>query len=302
MQPDGFDLQSLNEELTSMTLIRALPAQEYSSFTLSLLLKNKLDKAAVHQAFVTEDIHCRRRAVDIPNTSSIFYTISKAPKTLKSQVTWSWCNKPGHEEAQCNRKDRDCKRAQENTQFHSKRCPHNANKTQEEPKDAEFAGNASARSIPSLSPTPLQLNADFHWLADTGATSHMTPHRHWFKSYTHYRTLIRLANNSVIFSAGVGNVVFEPIVNGKRVRAVEFSRVLHVPDLRSNLLSCLYLTRNKGFTIFISSHTMVFSQDKLTLFTASIDSTNSAVLNGSTIACETAFPVSTLPADLSLWH
>jgi len=47
---------------------------------------------------------------------------------------------------------------------------------------------------------------------------------------------------------------------------------------------------------------MAFSQDKLTLFTASIDSTNSAILNGSTIACETAFPVSTLPADLSLWH
>ena len=133
LQPDGFDLQSLNEELTSMTLIRALPAQEYSSFTSSLLLKDKLDKAAVHQAFVTEDIHRRRRAVDIPNTSSAFYTTSKAPKTSKSQVTCSWCNKPGHEEAQCNRKDRDRKRAQENIQFHSKHRPHNANKTQEHP-------------------------------------------------------------------------------------------------------------------------------------------------------------------------
>ena len=43
-------------------------------------------------------------------------------------------------------------------------------------------------------------------------------------------------------------------------------------------------------------------QDKLTLFTASIDSSNSAVLNGSTVASKTAFSVSTLPADLSLWH
>ena len=130
----------------------------------------------------------------------------------------------------------------------------------------------------------------------------MTPHWHWFKSYTPCRTPVCLANNTVIYSAGVGNVVFEPIVNGKLVRAVEFSRVLHVPDLRSNLLSCLYLTCHKGITITISSHTMAFRQGRSTLFTASIDSSNSATLDGSTVASEAALAVSTLPADLSLWH
>jgi len=55
--PDSFDLNSLDGELASMTLIRALPAEEYSLFTFSLLLKDKLDKATVHQAFVNEDIH-----------------------------------------------------------------------------------------------------------------------------------------------------------------------------------------------------------------------------------------------------
>ena len=85
----------------------------------------------------------------------------------------------------------------------------------------DFARNAQSNSF-SLS-SPLQLNADFHWVADTGATSHMTPHHHWFKSYTHYRTPIHLANNTVVYSAGMGNVVFEPIVKGKQVKAVEFS-------------------------------------------------------------------------------
>ena len=47
---------------------------------------------------------------------------------------------------------------------------------------------------------------------------------------------------------------------------------------------------------------MAFRQDKLTLFTASIDSSNSATLSGSTVASEAACAVSTLPADLSLWH
>ena len=90
----------------------------------------------------------------------------------------------------------------------------------------------------------------------------MTPHHHWFKSYTHCRTPICLANNTVVYSAGVGNVVFELIVKEKQVKAVEFSRVFYVPDLRSNLLSCLYLTRHKGITINISSHSMIFRQGR----------------------------------------
>ncbi|KAJ8583102.1 hypothetical protein M405DRAFT_918982, partial [Rhizopogon salebrosus TDB-379] len=55
------------------------------------------------------------------------------------------------------------------------------------------------------------------------------------------------ADNNIVYSAGVGTVVFSPVVDGKTVRAVEFTRVLHVPDLRNNLLSVLYLTHNIGF-------------------------------------------------------
>jgi hypothetical protein len=58
----------------------------------------------------------------------------------------------------------------------------------------------------------------------------------------------------VVYSAGIGSVVFQPVVNGKEARGIELLRVLHVPDLRSNLLSCLYLARHKGFNITISAH------------------------------------------------
>jgi len=47
---------------------------------------------------------------------------------------------------------------------------------------------------------------------------------------------------------------------------------------------------------------MIFRQGRKTRFTASIDSSNSATLNSSTVASEAAYAVSTLPADLSLWH
>ncbi|EKM73241.1 hypothetical protein AGABI1DRAFT_135261 [Agaricus bisporus var. burnettii JB137-S8] len=117
-----------------------------------------------------------------------------------------------------------------------------------------------------------------------------------------HRIPIRLADNSTVYSAGVGSVVFQPVVNGKETRAVEFTRVLHVPDLRSNLLSCLYLARHKGFNITISAQSIDFKYQGISLFTATIHSNNSAELDGSTLTSEAAFSVSTLPVDISLWH
>ena len=38
----------------------------------------------------------------------------------------------------------------------------------------------------------------------------MTPHRHFFASYTPFVTPVRLANGQVIYSEGYGSVIFEP--------------------------------------------------------------------------------------------
>jgi len=63
LHPFGFILKKLDEELASMACIRAL-SEDYGSFISSLLLKDTLDKAAVHQAFVTEEIQCCCCAAD----------------------------------------------------------------------------------------------------------------------------------------------------------------------------------------------------------------------------------------------
>jgi len=76
----------------------------------------------------------------------------------------------------------------------------NAAQTPETP--SKFPGNASA---PSTSPSPIPPN--FDWLADTGVTSHMTPHRHWVRNYLPLRIPIRLADNSIVYSSGVGTVL-----------------------------------------------------------------------------------------------
>ena len=132
----------------------------------------------------------------------------------------------------------------------------------------------------------------------------MTSHCHWIRNYTPLHISIKLADSSVIYSAGVGTVIFNPVVRGKSLRSIEFTRVLHVSQLQNNLLSCLYLTRNKGFHIHIDAEFLHFELNKKELFCASINSNNSAHLDGVTEAILEYAHIfsSTLPLDISLWH
>ena len=132
----------------------------------------------------------------------------------------------------------------------------------------------------------------------------MTPHRHWLRNYTPHRIPITLAKNTVIYSAGVGSVVFHPKLKGEVARVVEFTCVLHVPDLHNSLLSVLYLTRHAGFVVSINSTHMTFAcPPDPTLFVVTITGNNAAFLDGVTEPVnEQALPATTVPLDWSLWH
>jgi len=45
----------------------------------------------------------------------------------------------------------------------------------------------------------------------------MTPHRHWLIDYKPYKVPIKLADNTIVYSAGVGSVVFNPLQKGRNV-------------------------------------------------------------------------------------
>ena len=132
----------------------------------------------------------------------------------------------------------------------------------------------------------------------------MTPHRHWFKEYKPFVVPIRLADGKVIHSAGIGSVLFSPLVRGCKGPEVEFTRVLHVPHLNSNLLSVLYLTCHKRFRVTIVNDTVYFNRNRELYFTATVPaSSNLAILDGQVIPMtHFAGRVSTCPSDLTLWH
>jgi transposase InsO family protein len=131
----------------------------------------------------------------------------------------------------------------------------------------------------------------------------MTPHRHWLIDYKPLEVPIKLADNSLVYSAGVGSVVFNPVIQGKQSRSVKLTRVLHVPMLRHNLLSVLFLTRQRNFKVHIDANFIYFNLHKKTCFVASITDHNSAFLDGSTQSfMDSANLTSTLPLNYELWH
>lgn len=134
----------------------------------------------------------------------------------------------------------------------------------------------------------------------------MTPHRHWLHDYSKLCVPIQLADNTIVYSKGIGNVVFNPVISGRAVRPVEFTCVLHVPDLQNNLLAVLYLSPQHGIDIHISSTelAMIFTLGHERLFIAPINCDNSALLAGST-EMFTGYAhrsILTLAPDRNLWH
>jgi hypothetical protein len=133
----------------------------------------------------------------------------------------------------------------------------------------------------------------------------MTPHRHYFNEYRPDRRPIHLANGSIVYSEGIGSVIFVPILNGLNTRPIEFTGVLHVPRLSTNLLSVLFLVNQRDVDVSISKDIMSFTQESKLLFEAHINAHNTAFLVGETRTNtpKTSFAVSGAPKlNWSLWH
>ena len=116
------------------------------------------------------------------------------------------------------------------------------------PDAPQSAYIASASALFSASSPDAHFSS---WNADTGASAHMTFNRHWMRNMTPHRIPIRLADGSMVYSEGIGTVRFTPVVNGQEVAPLEFTNVLYVPTLSSNLFSVLYLTMHRSLTILI---------------------------------------------------
>jgi transposase InsO family protein len=164
----------------------------------------------------------------------------------------------------------------------------------EEEEVVEKAQRAQVRLAASPSSS-----ADAHWIADTGATSHMTPHRSWFTSYRPHVVPICVANDAIVYSASVGDVVLTP--TDAALRPCRLSRVLHVPELQNNLFAVLHLTSHHKFRVVIEGSQLQFSQQGALCLTATVKD-GTAYMDVKVAAVAEAALASRAPLTRSLWH
>ncbi|TFY71470.1 hypothetical protein EVG20_g1549 [Dentipellis fragilis] len=304
LRPTKYGLDELDDELASMALIRGLPSELYGSFTSSLLLLPQIDRATILEAFIAEDNNRRLR----PSDDATLASRASAAAAASMSTTCDFCGRQGHIEAQCYTKQRARDQAQDNVRKGRSGFAKPKPKEQAQAKEVTTAQSAQIVSagnacvVSSLSASTSRQCSD--WNTDTGASLHMTPHRSWFFRYATHIIPVRLADGSIIHSAGIGSVQFQPMADGVPGCLVEFVDVLHVPRLDSNLLSVFHLTRVKGYKVTIEGSTMCFILNNHPLFTASVTDRNIGYLDGHVVPrpVHTANAISTCPVDATLWH
>ncbi|CAL1672716.1 unnamed protein product [Lasius platythorax] len=74
------------------------------------------------------------------------------------------------------------------------------------------------------------------WIADSGASVHMTSQREIFTSFVEEKTALSLADSSTLMVRGRGNIRVTSYVKGKVVD-VKLQDVYYVPELRRSLFS-----------------------------------------------------------------
>ena len=77
------------------------------------------------------------------------------------------------------------------------------------PPEAEVAESPfTVTSLSSHLSVHIASNASYLWCIDSGASAHMTMHCHWLKEIKPHKVPIELADNSVVYSEGIGTVIF----------------------------------------------------------------------------------------------
>ena len=251
LSPSSFTLDNLYDELAVMAIIRALP-QSFDDVVRTISVLDKFDKQSVIQSLRNMD-HTRSNLSGTTSAFAASFPSSKSsskpstsslppPSPQNSQNRASnrpkcdFCSRLGHTEAKCFLKERLMRQMSPPSSSTAAPASTSTQPAPDAPQSASIALSASALFSTS--------NPDSHtsWNADTGASAHMTFNRHWMRNLSPHRIPIKLADGSVLYSEGIGTVRFNPVVRGQEMASLEFTNVLYVPSLSSNLFSVLYLT------------------------------------------------------------
>lgn len=158
-----------------------------------------------------------------------------------------------------------------------------------------MASVAHIASPPRIRPT--NSRADISWNTDSGATSHMTPHREWIQNMIPCHIPVSLANNHIVWATGKGQILFNPTINGVRSETVVFDNVLYVPALQNNLFSIFHIVKNSKVRVVIEGLNLEFSKGGKTILMATIHG-STGILDGTTLSSSETIYLSAIDKDL----
>jgi transposase InsO family protein len=164
-------------------------------------------------------------------------------KETKKKGSCNYCKKPGHWFKECRKRKRDMETSSGS-----------AHVTQ---------GVASASVLIAY-----ESNTDWNqeWVADSGATHHMTPRREWFESLEEIPEgcfNINIANKDSLSARGRGSITVEAVVEGRK-QTHTLSDVLFVPGLSKNLFSISKAASN-GCTAIMTDKQCQIMRDQRTI-------------------------------------
>jgi hypothetical protein len=277
-KPCVYGVKDLEDKLALMAMLCALLRNKYTDFVLSLMHTKDLDRCTVEITFQIEQTERNTHHGPLLFLSSNAALCTQyntrggsrsAPSSPENKCKFGLAG--GHKEETCYAKER----SKEAAQTYTKEC-------QEERKagkknrggDRAAVASASASTTPTLpkAPTPPpkvttsscaatikestacasvclasthNTHADMHWIADLGATSHMSTQRCWFKTFKLHIVPIRIANDAIVYSNGIGSIVMEPL--DESLDPMCLSHVLYVSALQNNLFAVLHLVTSHRF-------------------------------------------------------
>jgi hypothetical protein len=209
IRPPAYTLDDLDQELEVMVMLRGLD-ENYRDWTENLMLQD-LNVKTVAEAFKMCTTNMRQHAQagtsgsGPSQTTMAVTTPPPAPPPPPIVKRYDFCGKNGHLQPQCY------------AYIASMKAYHSDNskpKEQQASHVSEFVGTAAVHLLP---PSHLhyqhQLTAQL--VADTGASSTMTPYCSWFLTYQPCQVPIRMPHNKVIYAVGIGSVGFIPRIGGE---------------------------------------------------------------------------------------
>jgi hypothetical protein len=174
---ESFTIVQLNKELVIMAMLHALPCDIYGNFVLSLMCQKTLTRMDIKAAFQVEQIE--RNTQDGPLLgSAALHTFSNPSSPRGNSDKCPFCTIKGHAQED-NNTIKLVKERKVNTCGRGNKRKGKANRTKvEEEEVIEKAQRAQVHLATSPSSS-----TDAHWIANTGATSHMMLHQLWFTFY-----------------------------------------------------------------------------------------------------------------------